>query len=61
MDIEKLKALVSMKPPRKNWDDFDPMDDSGGNFNDCFAQGVEEGRRELAAQIRALLESSEGA
>lgn len=34
-----------------------PMDDSGGNFDDAYAMGIRHGRKELANELNAILES----
>ena len=44
---------------RKCWsdtEDFDPMDMSGGNFDDAYFGGHADGQAELAQDILAMLE-----
>lgn len=54
----KLKELLdSIQPFDQSIyeDDFNPMDWSGGNFDDAYYGGVEHGRQQLADQIKELL------
>lgn len=39
--------------------DFNPMDASGGNFDDAWQMGEEDGRIDLAREILARLETGE--
>lgn len=48
--VTKLKTLAA----GETWfedDEFDPMDFSGGNFNDAYDGGLEDGRVDLAREI----------
>lgn len=59
MDIEKLKALVRMPPPKDRPEDFDPGDAFGGNYYRCYEIGYLDGERQLAQAIRRLIAESE--
>ncbi len=57
--LDKIKELIAGIPAPENYhedDDFNPMDSSGGNFDDAYYMGKEEGRSQLAQQIREILE-----
>jgi hypothetical protein len=48
--ITKLKKIAA----RETWfedEDFNPMDFSGGNFDDAYYGGLEDGRVDLAREI----------
>lgn len=48
--ITKLKTLAAGEAWFED-DEFDPMDFSGGNFNDAYDGGLEDGRVDLAREI----------
>ncbi len=55
--IKKLEALAA----KKTWGDgeeYNPMDQSGGNFDDCYDRGCTDGEvnlaRELLPQIKLM-------
>lgn len=50
-----VNLLVQYKPPIERPDDFIPYDWFGGNMDDAYNGGVEDGERQLAAEIRDLL------
>lgn len=59
--LEAIRALV--KSDATNTDhyededgDFNPMDLSGGNFDDAFSLGVDQGAGDLARAVLAVLD-----
>ena len=59
--IAQLKNIASTRVPHEDKDgnyreDFNPMDQFGGNFDDTYEAGMRAGRVELAQQILAELE-----
>jgi hypothetical protein len=64
--LEKIKELIAEHEADQeeidDWmeDDFNPMDASGGNFDDCYFMGVEHGETQGALKIlRGLLRELE--
>lgn len=59
---EKIKNLLNNLAKRNCWcdnqEDFNPMDYSGGNFDDAYFGGYADGQAELARDILAMLESN---
>lgn len=56
MDIEALKAELSALAARGTWtdnEDFNPYDLSGGNFDDAYWGGCEDGETNLAGNLLA--------
>jgi hypothetical protein len=56
---EKIKEMLEKLAKRKCWsdtEDFNPMDMSGGNFDDAYFGGHADGQAELAQDILAMLE-----
>ena len=61
---EKIKNLLEKLAARKCWsdhfienpEDFNPMDMSGGNYDDAYFGGHADGQAELARDILAMLE-----
>jgi len=50
-----INDLISKeREPRKYDEDFNPMDASGGNFDDAYYMGITQGRAELAEEIREI-------
>lgn len=60
---EKIKELLEKLAKRDCWsdspEDFNPMDFSGGNFDDAYFGGVEDGKAELARALLNILKESE--
>jgi hypothetical protein len=55
MNIDAVKELLSKIPePADRGDDFNACDWSGGNFDDAYALGEQDGERHLASRIRKL-------
>lgn len=60
---ERLSVLSAEIDERNEWhgDDFNPMDASGGNFDDAYYMGVEDGETDgeysAIASILAKLEA----
>ncbi len=56
---EKLQAISKIvngyKAPKDRGDDFNPGDASGGNFDDCYAMGSEDGECYLADVIKSIV------
>lgn len=50
-----LLILMGIKPPKDRGEDFDVHGWSGGNIDDAYSLGYEDGRRELAAEMREAL------
>jgi hypothetical protein len=52
----KIKDIIdSIDPPEHMEEDFNPMDASGGNFDDSYNMGRRHGEQELAQLIREIL------
>lgn len=57
---EKLDAILAVVRPlaakdrHSDSDDFNPNCDSGGNYDDAYAMGEEDGEIGLAYQIEAI-------
>jgi len=54
MSIQELKDFLEKKADRELWtddDNFNPMDFSGGNFDDAYYAGVSDGAASLAKTI----------
>ena len=49
--IEKLKKLAQKKVLGEGEEDFNPMDASGGNFDDAYDMGIDDGEIWLAREI----------
>lgn len=63
IDTEKLAKVIALiektadyKTHTDDNDDFNPMDFSGGNFDDCYQMGCEDGEINFARELMALLE-----
>ena len=60
---EKMMELLEKLAKRDCWsdnpEDFNPMDFSGGNFDDAYFGGVEDGKAELARELLSMLQASE--
>lgn len=57
--IKKLKTLAEKCSFYDHLSDdewFDPQDVSGGNFDDCFSVGINEGHTQLAREILDALD-----
>jgi hypothetical protein len=52
--IDLIKHTAALKSVTED-DDFNPMDYSGGNFDDAFEMGVEEGYIRFAEDLLDLL------
>jgi hypothetical protein len=52
--IEKLDSIAK-KSPHCDKDDFNAYDYSGGNYDDAYALGCDDGERLLAAEILEML------
>ena len=55
---QKYKALVKRSEAEYGYasdEDFNPMDYSGGNFDDCYQMGLEHADSETAQEILDLL------
>lgn len=51
MDNEKLKEMLEKLANRETWiggGDFNPMEFSGGNYDDCYSRGMDDGETLLA-------------
>jgi len=46
-----LRKKASSKQSFECYDDWNPMDHSGGNFDDCYALGREDGMIQMARTI----------
>jgi hypothetical protein len=53
-EIEKLKNIAGQKMASEH-EDFDPCDFSGGNFDDAYYMGTEDGEISLARDILSWL------
>lgn len=56
--IKKLKTLAEKRSVCDHLSDnewFDPQDVSGGNFDDCFSVGTDEGQIQLSREILDML------
>ena len=53
--IDALTAKLQSYDPVEHSNDWNPMDASGGNFDDAYYMGVRDGEAQLAAEIRDLL------
>lgn len=59
--IGKLKNLAEKRSDYdylKDDDYLNPQDMSGGNFDDCYDMGIEEGNTQLAREVLDMLEIS---
>ncbi len=52
--IKKINFWAKKKARSDN-ENFDPIDHSGGNFNDAFDMGVDDGMIFLARELKELL------
>ena len=50
-----LDFLKTYEPPVHHDEDWNPMDASGGNFDDAYNMGYNDGESALAQRIRDLL------
>lgn len=55
--IQVIKERIAELEPKEAYnqemmEEFDPMDWSGGNFDDCYFQGVEQGQ--IEGELQAL-------
>jgi hypothetical protein len=61
MNEELVKRLKSLAEKRSDYDHlndddyFDPQDMSGGNFDDCYSMGIDEGYTQLAREVLDML------
>lgn len=58
--LQKIRAILEQPASRKCWCDepeFNPDDFAGGNFDDAYAGGVEDGRAEMARSIIELIDA----
>lgn len=58
--LDKIRELVEKSADRRCWSDepeFNPDDFSGGNFDDAYAGGVEDGKAEMARSIIEIINS----
>lgn len=64
MKLEEIKQKLSKLAERKTWSEssaqdgeefMNPQDMSGGNYDDCYAGGQEDGETELAREILEML------
>ena len=59
MNQDELKVFLQAKAARKCWcddtEDFNPCDYSGGNFDDAYYGGQEDGEALLARELIAKL------
>ena len=57
--LKEIKNILIEHAKRKTWteddDDFNPMDNSGGNFDDAYYGGCEDGKTELARDIIKII------
>ncbi len=56
--INKLKTLAQKRSVYDHLTDdeyFDPQDVSGGNFDDCYQSGIDEGNTQLAREVLDML------
>ena len=63
INTEKLVKLIALIEKTAEYDtrtddneDFNPMDHSGGNFDDCYQMGCEDGEINFARELMAILE-----
>ena len=49
--VERLKGIAKNEICNTDDDDFDPRDFSGGNFDDTYWGGREDGRTVLAREV----------
>lgn len=63
INIEKLAKVIALIEKTADYttraddtEDFNPMDFSGGNFDDCYQMGCEDGEINFARELMALLE-----
>ncbi len=52
--VERIEKEAALKSVTED-DDFNPMDYSGGNFDDAFEMGIEEGCIRFAEELLDLL------
>jgi hypothetical protein len=52
--INKIKAIAE-KQTADSREDFNPMDDSGGNFDDAYYMGTEDGEIYMARTVLDML------
>lgn len=60
MTKAELILLLQTAAKRKTWDeaeDFNPCDFSGGNFDDAYFGGTEDGETHLARMVLEFLET----
>lgn len=56
LDEAKLRELLAgIDPPVDRGDDFNPYEWSGGNSDDAYQMGVNDGEARLAQSIRGIL------
>lgn len=56
--IKKLKTLAEKRSVYDHLADdeyFNPQDVSGGNFDDCYQDGMDEGNTQLAREVLDML------
>jgi hypothetical protein len=54
--LKRIRELISdIDPPEPTPDDWNAYDQYGGNMDDAFAGGIEEGRRQFADEIKQIL------
>ena len=63
INTEKLAKLIALIEKTAEYDthtddneDFNPMDNSGGNFDDCYQMGCEDGEINFARELIAIIE-----
>jgi hypothetical protein len=57
--IKKLQDLMKTFPKKrpKRGDDFNPMDWSGSNFDDCYEMGFLDGESYFAERVKERIET----
>lgn len=54
--LQKIKEIVEFYDDYEEpVEDFDPCGWSGGNFDDCYALGVDDGNKGVAQEIKDVL------
>lgn len=57
--LDRIRAIVTKHVDNEDYyddDDFNAYEVSGGNFDDAFSSGVDQGYGDLAREILALLD-----
>lgn len=50
-DIIEILTEVASKPCASDWEDFNPMECSGGNYDDAYDMGRRHGKTEFARHL----------